>query len=146
MFITLKEKCLSQWKVAHDSRTFFIFSKSAPLVIISKTIDNCIILSTFILKMFCKTARTKSVMHNISAEILLFPLTWPRCRIFCTISRTEAGSALCRVFLDFSSFRYCRLWVAQPLQFSVRPAGHQSAKTHRQQYFCKACSPRINSL
>lgn len=37
--------------------------------------------------------------------------------------RMEAGSALWRVVLLFRSLKNCRLSVAQPLQFSVSPAG-----------------------
>ncbi len=54
---------------------------------------------------------------------VLVPLTWPRCRIFWTTMRTEAGSALWSVVLVFRSLKNCRLWVAQPLQFSVSPVG-----------------------
>ena len=59
--------------------------------------------------------------------------------------RMAAGSALGRVVLDFSSFKYCRLSVAQPLQFSVRPAGGERAEINdwllviKSQYWCCFC-------
>lgn len=51
--------------------------------------------------------------------------------------RMEAGSALWRVVLVFRSFRYCRLWVAQPLQFSVRPTARKGATIiHKSHHTC----------
>lgn len=95
-----------------------------------------IVVSKFSAALLANKVLTWFTWFSTGLEWSVFSLTWPRWRIFWMTMRMEAGSALWRVVFAFKSFRNCRLWVAQPLQFSVSPAGCTRALISYKPHWC----------